>query len=39
MKELSVKKKQWLWFVGLWLGGFLTLGIIAYAIKWMMGIA
>jgi len=25
--------RKWLWFVGLWLGGVLALGIVAYAIK------
>ena len=25
--------RKWLWFVGLWLGSVLTLGIVAYAIK------
>jgi hypothetical protein len=25
--------RKWLWFVGLWLGSVLALGIVAYAIK------
>lgn len=33
--NISIKPKltQWLWFIGLWLGGFLTLGAISYVIK------
>lgn len=25
--------RKWLWFIGLWLGGVLVLGFVAYAIK------
>ncbi|MFY9239952.1 MAG: DUF2474 family protein [Roseovarius sp.] len=25
--------RKWLWFVGLWLGSVLALGVVAYAIK------
>lgn len=32
------KKKQWLWFVGLWLGGFLTLGAVSMGIRAIMNI-
>ena len=28
--------RKWLWFVGLWLGNVLALGIVAYAIKWVI---
>lgn len=27
------------WFVALWLGGVVAVGILAYAIKWGMGLA
>lgn len=27
------------WFAALWLGGVLAVGILAYAIKWGMGLA
>lgn len=26
----------WLWFVGLWLAGFLSLGIVAYGLRWLI---
>jgi preprotein translocase subunit Sss1 len=29
--------KKWLWFNGLWLAGFLTLGIIGYSIRLVIG--
>lgn len=32
------KKAQWLWFVGLWLAGFLTLGAISLIIRAIMNI-
>jgi len=35
-KNLSIKQKQWLWFVGLWCGGLLTVSAIGYAIKFLM---
>lgn len=25
--------KKWLWFVGLWIGSTMALGVVAYAIK------
>ena len=30
---LGTLMQKWLWFVGLWLGSVLALGIVAYAIK------
>ncbi len=32
------KKRQWAWFVGLWLAGFCTLGVISVLIKAVMNI-
>lgn len=32
------KKKQWAWFVGLWLAGFCTVGTISLIIKAIMNI-
>lgn len=32
------KKRQWLWFIGLWLTGFLTLGAISLVIRAIMNI-
>lgn len=31
-------KHPWLWFVGLWFAGFLTVGSVAYIIKFLMGL-
>lgn len=36
--KLSIKQKQWLWFVGLWLGGFMSVFILAKLIKLAMGV-
>ncbi len=30
--------KKWLWFVGLWLAGFLTLTVVGYGIRLAMGL-
>ncbi len=38
-QPISEKKKQWLWFVALWCGGFATLFVISLMIKLIMGIA
>lgn len=32
------KKKQWLWFIGLWLAGFCTVGAISLVIRAIMNI-
>lgn len=29
--------KKWLWFIGLWLAGFLSITIIGYGIRFMIG--
>jgi hypothetical protein len=31
--------KRLAWFAALWLGGVLAVGLLAYAIKWGMGLA
>ncbi|WP_406947461.1 DUF2474 domain-containing protein [Psychrobacter aestuarii] len=38
MKKLSKKQRQWAWFFGLYLAGFLTIFIIAQIIKVAMGV-
>jgi len=38
MSDNSPLHKKWLWFVGLWLAGFLTLTIVGYGIKLVMGL-
>ncbi|WP_413786342.1 DUF2474 domain-containing protein [Psychrobacter immobilis] len=38
MKKLSKKRSQWLWFFGLYLGGFLVVFTIAQLIKLAMGV-
>lgn len=35
---LTEKKRQWLWFAGLWLAGFLTLGMLSLLIRAVMNI-
>jgi hypothetical protein len=35
---VTSKRKQWAWFVGLWLAGFLTVGAISLVIKAIMNI-
>ena len=36
--DKSEKRKQWLWFIGLWLGGLLTVSAIGYVIKFFMSL-
>jgi hypothetical protein len=38
MKKLSKKQSQWLWFVGLYVAGFLVVFTIAQLIKLAMGV-
>ncbi len=38
MAAKSTLLKQWLWFIGLWLGGFLSLVVVGYGIKLAIGI-
>lgn len=35
---VTEKQKQWLWFLGLWLFGFCTVGLIASIIRMIMNI-
>jgi hypothetical protein len=32
------RQKQWLWFIGLWLAGFATLGVVSLVIRAIMNI-
>ena len=38
MKNLSKKKSQWAWFIGLYIAGFLVVFAIAQLIKLAMGV-
>jgi hypothetical protein len=38
MKKPSKKQSQWLWFIGLYLAGFLVVFTIAQLIKLAMGV-
>ena len=38
IEKLGPKQKQWLWFIGLWLAGFGTLGAISLVIRAIMNI-
>ena len=38
MKKLSKKQAQWLWFVGLYVAGFLVVFTIAQLIKLALGV-
>lgn len=38
MKKLSKKQSQWLWFVGLYVAGFLVIFSMAQLIKLAMGV-
>ena len=37
-EKLSKKQQEWVWFIGLWLLGFSSVGLLAYAIRLIMGI-
>ena len=37
-RKLSTKQKQWLWGIGLWCSGLLSVGALSYVIKWVMGV-
>ncbi|MBT8364604.1 MAG: DUF2474 domain-containing protein [Deltaproteobacteria bacterium] len=39
MKRLTKKQQQWAWFFGLWCGGLSAVLLLAYLIRWMMGIS
>jgi hypothetical protein len=34
--KLGKKKKQWLWFIALWLGGIFAMFLLATAARWLM---
>ena len=36
--KVSTSQKQWMWFVGLWCAGFVSISVLAYCIKWTMGL-
>ncbi len=38
MKNLSKKQSQWVWFIGLYIGGFLVVFIFAQLIRLAMGV-
>ncbi len=38
MKKLSKKQSQWLWFIGLYIGGFLVVFTMAQLIRIAMGV-
>jgi hypothetical protein len=38
MSPITEKQKQWLWFIGLWLGGLLAVLLMAALIRLLMGI-
>jgi len=35
---LTHKQREWAWFIGLWFGGLLSVGTLAYLIRLLMGI-
>jgi len=39
MKQLTKRTSQWVWFVGLWCAGLSAVLLLAYLIRWVMGIA
>lgn len=36
MKPITDRKRQWLWFAGLWIGGVLFAALLAYGVKWVL---
>ena len=38
MSDNTPLYKKWLWFIGLWLAGFLTLAIVGYGIRLAIGV-
>jgi hypothetical protein len=34
--NISVKQRQWLWFIALWFGGLLAVASLSYAIRLLM---
>jgi hypothetical protein len=39
MKRPTKKQRQWLWFVGLWCGSLSAVFLLAYIIRWMLGVS
>ena len=39
MKECTNKRRQWLWFIALWLGGFGSVLLLSTIIKLIMKVA
>jgi len=39
MKAFTKKQQQWAWFISLWCGGLAAVLLLAYLIRWMMGIS
>ncbi len=38
MKPITRKQRQWLWFISLWCGGLGSVFVLAYLIRWVMGL-
>lgn len=36
MKHVTKIQKQWLWFIGLWCAGFVSVAILAYTVRWLI---
>jgi len=36
MKAVTEKKKQWMWFVGLWCGGLFATAMLSQAFRWLI---
>jgi len=39
MKKLTEKQRQWAWFAFLWGTGFAVVLVLAYGVRWVMGMA
>ncbi len=39
MKALTKTVQEWAWFVGLWCAGLAVVFLLAYLIRWAMGMA
>jgi hypothetical protein len=37
--ELQHKLKPYVWFVGLWMGGFIAVSLLAYGFRFLAGLA
>jgi len=36
MRPITKNQKQWLWFVGLWCAGLLSVAVLAYGVRWLI---